>query len=218
MTNTALRTGAALLCFASLTACQRVQMFCLLPAQISLPKVAQSNPYPIPVRDDCRHSKKKIDVVHITIFNVDEAKFDNSAVVHFKSDPRGLVSEGRALTAKAMLIDGHRTWADFNAGGYLAAQGDLVLIELELQDATGVTFPEGTNSAVFTSDATNGDMFCVKEAMHVGPNQKIVRFYTRWVEKANGQPKIGAYTFAYAIPGTGEKRLVVLDPDVKNEG
>jgi hypothetical protein len=175
-------------------------------------------PYPIPVRDDCKKSKKQVDVVHIIIYNVDEEKFENSAVVHFKSDLRGLVSQGRALTAKAMLIDGHRSWADFNAGGYLAAPGDLVLVELELQDATGVTFPEGVDTAVWTSNAANGEMFCVKEPMRVGPNQKVVRFYTRWVEKANGQAKIGAYTFAYTKPGTGENKYVLVDPDVKNEG
>ena len=94
-----------------------------------------------------------------------------------------------------------------------------MLIELELQDPAGYAFKPGKDSAIFTSNLANGQMFCVKAPMIVGHNQRLVRFYARYVPPVGGKPLYGAYHFRLVTPdGTDFTDVRAVDPKIENHG
>ncbi|THD64984.1 hypothetical protein [Phenylobacterium sp.] len=223
MTKMALKVGVALACAASLVGCQRADTVVKCPPAkappkvVALPAITGANDYPVRVQSECTGANKLMDVVHIIVWNVDDPQLESSVLLHYKSDPLGNQHSGRTAQPNPTAVPNSITRIDFDAGAYLANPGDVVLIELELQDAAGYVFAPGKDTAVFTSDAANGQMFCVKKPMVVGKNANLVRFYARYIAPVNGKPVFGAYNFHIVTP-TGKERLISVDPEVKNNG
>jgi hypothetical protein len=224
MTKTALKTGVALLCVASLMGCQRAhtrpdaRINCPPPpAAVVLPPITSKNELPVAVQTDCVNANTQVPVVHITLWNVDDPKLESSVLLHYKSDPLGNQHQGRTVQPNPTPLPNSITHVDFDAGTYLTNPGNVVLIELELQDPDGYVFVPGTDTAVFTSKIANGRMFCVKTPMIIKKNQKLVRFYARYVPPVTGQAVYGAYHFHITTP-TGKERNVAVDPKVRNNG
>jgi hypothetical protein len=223
MTKMAQKAGVALVCAASLIGCQRTDSAAKCPPAktppkvMALPPITGANAYPVKVQPECTNGNKPMDVVHIIVWNVDDTQLESSVLLHYKSDPLGNQHVGRTVQPVPTEVPNSVTHIDFDASAYLNQPGDLVLIELELQDAAGYVFTPGKDTAIFTSDQANGQMFCVKKPMVVAKNQNLVRFYARYVAPVNGKPVFGAYNFHIVAP-TGKERLIAIDPEVKNNG
>lgn len=232
MTKTALKTGVAIVCVASLIGCQRLQtrsearLYCPPPvAPVTVPSVLESIPYGIRVQTDCVNANTPVPVVHITLWNVGDPHLESSVLLQYPSDLHGNQHQGRTVQPNPAPLPNPTpypktsTYVDFDARAYLTAPGKVVLIELELQDPAGYAFKPGKDNAVYTSDAANGQMFCVKAPMFVGRNQKVVRFYARYVPPVGGKSLYGAYHFRLVTPqGADFTDVKAVDPKVRNNG
>ena len=218
--TTALRTSVSLMCIAALAGCQptrvsRADCPPAAPTAKPLPRITTSTEHPIAADPKCGKSKDPIEVVHIIVFNIDDPTLEGSTIQHYKSSKDGESSEGKTIKPKTKedFVVSH---VDFDASNYLQTSG-FVLIELELQDPDKSTFEPGEN-AVVTSDAANGAMFCVRRTMNAQQGDKLVRFYVKPLLPPTGQPALrGAYHFHIADKN-GVKRLIAIDPEVRNEG
>jgi hypothetical protein len=232
MTKTALKTGVAMACVASLIGCQRAQtgtqarINCPPPVTpVTVPSVVDSAPYPIRVQADCINANTPVPVVHITLWNVEDLHLESSVLLQYPSDQHGNKSQGRTVQPNPTPLPNPTpypktsTYVDFDARAYLTGPGKVVLIELELKDPGGYAFKPGKDNAVYTSDAANGQMFCVKAPMVVPPNQKLVSFYARYVPPVGNKSLYGAYHFRLVTPqGTDFTDVKAVDPKVQNNG
>jgi hypothetical protein len=233
MTRTALKTGVALLCIASLMGCKQDQTSIEArincpppvtpPAPVALPPITDKNEFPIPVQSDCVNVNTQVPVVHITLWNVDDPHLESSVLLQYKSDQFGNLPKGRTVQPNPTLLPyptplpAWSTRIDFDARPYLTSPGKVVLIEVDLQDPAGYVFAPGTDTAVFTSKEANGRMFCVKAPMIVHENQRWVRFYAHYVPPVGGKSVYGAYHF-HIQTRQGDPRVLPLDPAVQNNG
>ncbi len=214
MMKMSLRTAIVLLCASLLAACKWSWPPWNPPPSPS--QKALINSYPIPVHADCVKNDHKVDVVHIVVPDVDPLDLEGSTLAHLKSDDHGNVPQGGAVAPDPTPLPNHKTYADFVAAPYLLRKHDVAMIELELTDKR-YTFMPGRNATVITSKAAHGEMFCIKRNMDVRKGARTVAFYVRWVDKADGQPVIGAYNFNVE-DGKGHRRFLSVDPEIKNQG
>jgi len=173
------------------------------------------NSYFVKVQPDCARTEKKVDVVHVTIANIDEADLHSSTLSHYGSDNQGDTQVGTPVPPPPTPIS-YETHVDFTAAPYLRRPGDVAMIELQLTDRN-YTFQAGRNNTVITSDAAHGYMFCVKRDMVVPEGARKVDFYVRWVKTVDGLPVVGAYNFMLR-DRRGDRRFLEVDPNVENEG
>ena len=166
----------------------------------------------------CTALPADLKVVKIQITDVSPKKLGHTTGL-FAAKPGGEESDNKKLAdiAETLLKTDNPTRLDIDARPYLKKPGDVILVEVQLDDPAASFAP--VPAALTAGNGPGGTMFCIKDKDHrilPKPGDRTARFYVQYVQSKT--PLFGKFNLFLLVKDGPFITPTILDPKIHNSG